>query len=177
MEEKDNFSGDEIMKMATAIYNKHFKCCYDLREDLISEGVLGIMSAINNYKREKGVKLSTYAWNMGKGKMMNFYNLEKERRANLTMMPDYEWLQDEGQDVKEQLFGKEMYDKVKKVVGGLKTEEQWITNSICEGYSKEFIAKRLGVTNQAVCTRWKRLKAKIVREYNGEGKSKRGVRR
>lgn len=167
MEWKEKFDEEEIVKMATAIYNANFKNCRSLKEDLLSEGVLGIMQAIANYDSSKGIKLSTYAWNVAKGKMVNFYNAEKESRENLTILCDCEWVGD-GWNMVEVLEASEKMEKFEKIVGKLKKVDQFIVWKICEGYTRREVAMCLGVSTQCVSAKWKKLQEKIIMEFNGE---------
>lgn len=172
MEERESFNADEILKMATAIYNKSFKCFSRFREDLISEGVLGIVTAINKFQREKGVQLSTYAWNTGRGMMMEFLKKEKERNENFTVLADCEWISDDEQDVKEIIYSGDRMNKIYKIIDGFKEREKFIVYRMMEGYTRAEIARMLNTSSQSIWMSWERLKARIIREYNGEGKTK-----
>lgn len=168
MEWKESFSGDEIMKMANAIYNACFKKCWELRDDLVSEGVLGIMQAIENYDKNKGVCLSTYAWNMGKGRMLNYYNNEKELMQTFTKLGDCDWVSDEF-SISDKMAKDDKFAKICSIIEKMKADDQVLTWKMMKGYSIKEIAESSNVTPQCVWIKWKRVREKILREYEGKG--------
>ena len=54
-------SGEKMIKIATAIYNKYFFRYSDIREDLINEGCLGLIKAAEKFNPEYNVKFISYA--------------------------------------------------------------------------------------------------------------------
>ena len=161
MEEKENFSGDEIMKMATAIYNKHFAVCSRIKEDLISEGVLAILSAIERYDKGQGVKVTTYAWNWARGKMMELLKKEIRSEQKLGCLADCDWVQDDSLDFKESLYMKDEIDKVMKSVALFSEKDKFIVKKIMEGYNRAEIARLLNTSPQSIWMMWDRIKSKI----------------
>lgn len=70
---------DEVIKSCTGliymIINKNFKG-YDV-EDLYQVGVMGVIKAYNNYKKDKGAAFSTYAYKYIYGEIYLYINSSK----------------------------------------------------------------------------------------------------
>ncbi len=74
-----NKYGDVISTTSNLIYaiiNKYFKG-YD-KEDLYQVGVIGVIKAYNNYKKNANTKLSTYAYKYIYGEIYNYINNNRE---------------------------------------------------------------------------------------------------
>jgi RNA polymerase sigma factor (sigma-70 family) len=173
METKREFSSEEMFKISTAVYNKHFNGCSDIREDLIGEGVLGIVSAVRNYDDYVGCSLSTYAWNCARGRMSVFYRKEKRIKERFVALTSDHLLEDESKNFKESLYKREELEKVMAIIDKLKEKEKEIVLGIIEGIPQSHIASKIGITKQAVNSKWKILKDDIRKEYEGKGKVRR----
>ena len=63
---------------------------YELKQDIIQEGMLALINAVDKFQPERGYKFSTYAYHKIHGQMINL--LERSEKKAPTPVPD-EWLQ------------------------------------------------------------------------------------
>ncbi|MBQ7221057.1 MAG: sigma-70 family RNA polymerase sigma factor [Synergistaceae bacterium] len=63
---------------------------YELRQDIIQEGMLALIKAVDKFQPERELKFSTYAYHKIHGQMINL--LERSEKRAPTPVPD-EWLQ------------------------------------------------------------------------------------
>ena len=62
---------------------------YELKQDIIQEGMLALINAVDKFNPERGYKFSTYAYHKIHGQMVNL--LERSEKKAPTPVPD-EWL-------------------------------------------------------------------------------------
>lgn len=67
----------------------------ELKQDVIQEGMLALIRAVDNFEPERNFKFSTYAYHKIHGQMINL--LERSEKKAPLPMPD-EWLQAAGDD-------------------------------------------------------------------------------
>jgi len=92
-----------------------FKSLPSLRQDIVQEGMLALISAVDRFDPERDLRFSTYAYHRIRGQMINLFE-RTERRAPIPVddeclftdnpeLPDDEWL-DVAESI-ERLRGKE----------------------------------------------------------------------
>ena len=152
----------EILAIATAVYNEHFSGCCAWRDDLIGEGVLGILVCEQKYNPSKG-KFIVYAWRSAWGRMMAFVNTECRHRVGRVELEDLDTVANEPfksgiewDDIRGELaevrFRKQLHNAV--VAGILDGERQ------CD------LARKLGLSTQCVGEIWKRWKRRVVEQLD-----------
>ena len=72
------------------IAGKIYVSSYELRQDMIQEGMLALINAVDKFQPERELKFSTYAYHKIHGQMINL--LERSERRAPVPVPD-EWLQ------------------------------------------------------------------------------------
>lgn len=150
-------------KMVEAKASK-YACEFVERDDLIQEGMLGLLSAISHYNKDKKTAFSTFASRCVENRMINAVkkvspyaymtkSIETETDdANIdTQMSPEEILV-----LKEQ--AKAMSEKIKNHLSSLETE---ILNMFLNGYTYEQIAKRKSITLKAVDNALQRARRKL----------------
>ncbi|MCL2010205.1 MAG: sigma-70 family RNA polymerase sigma factor, partial [Synergistaceae bacterium] len=86
-----------------------------LRQDMVQEGMLALISAVDRFESERDLRFSTYAYHRIRGQMINFFE-RHEKRAPIPLdderlfagepeLPDEDWL-DVAESI-ERLQGKE----------------------------------------------------------------------
>ena len=138
-----------------------------VREEVYSAAVEGILLAIKRYDPSYGVKLSTYAYEYGKG--YAYKEWKKWRRGDLSL--DYEYEDEDGErakleellradeDVEERVSLEVLLDEVAKT-----QEEREIVRLLAEGYSFKEIAKRLKRSRTYIWQKVKSLRKRVEKE-------------
>jgi RNA polymerase sigma factor (sigma-70 family) len=74
------------IKLIHKVYNDNFKNThyYISKEDLISEGYIGLINGIDSYNKNKGISLSTYMYICIKNQMIYYCNREYKHKNNLS---------------------------------------------------------------------------------------------
>lgn len=92
------------------------------REDLLQEGVLGLMRASESFEANRQLRFSTYAVFWIRAKIQQFiYGQEKDRHWQLTSF-SMEVLPSENENPEEQLLRHEKCSSVRKILNGLVAE-------------------------------------------------------
>jgi RNA polymerase sigma factor (sigma-70 family) len=138
-----------------------------VREEVYSAAVEGILKAIKRFDPSYGVKLSTYAYEYGKGYAYKEWN--KWRKGGLSL--DYEYEDEDGErasfedflradeDVEERVSLEVLLEEVAKT-----EEEREIIRLLAEGYSFKEIAKKLNRSRTYIWQKLKSLRKRVERE-------------
>ena len=88
---------------------------YSLRQDMIQEGMLALINAVDRFEPERDLRFSTYAYHRIRGQMINLFERSEKRApipvddewlfADAPELPDEDWL-DAAESI-ERLQGKE----------------------------------------------------------------------
>lgn len=168
----------EVLAIATAVYNEYFRGFSEWREDLISEGVLGILVCEQRYIKSRG-KFIVYAWRSAWGRMMTYAKGECKAKLGRVDVDDLESVAYE--PFRSGIEERELVDELGEV--RLRNE---LHNAIVErmlGGERECeVAKRMGVSRQYVSNVWNRWKRAVHSKFdyidgNIEPKSESGVRK
>lgn len=170
-------SGEEMMKFATCVYNKHFKNCGVDRCDLISEGVVAILKHQDNVDTSIA-KGSTYLYMCVYYDMLHYCNKElaqvrnesidslvKDKNGNLSCVGDFIGLYDNYE-----IFDKCEIDKLRVLTVKNKKVNK-VFSSILDGKSSKDIKKEFGISNQYFYNMFSRLKKMCLENFeyvNGE---------
>ena len=149
----------EMYALAGAVYRDNFKgSCVD-RDDMLQEGVIGILRAEKNYDESKG-SFRTLAYLYALWGMMDYYNKEKAERINNVSLSDYENILKCEIDLRESCG----LDKICRGVfkDGKKKD---IVDLYLSNKSYEEIGKNVGVSKQRVGKVLGELKDKIKSNY------------
>ena len=141
--------------------------------DVIQEGTVGLIEAVERYDHERGVAFSLYAMHRIRGRMLNF--LQKEYRHDLTYIdnPMYnkecvttlaESLVDDTLSVSEQVEGNVLMEQVKSAVHRLPQKEQLVIDRV---YLQEQEAKTIAQHMELSTAHIYRLQKQGIRRIRG----------
>lgn len=147
---------EKNLNLVFFVYNKWFLKYWQLKDDLIGAGNLGLVKAMRCFKVSIGVKFSTFVTLMIKYEMLNFLNKEKKYFSSVSL--------NELDMMIESKMDSELWELyVPKCLKGMDAE---ILTLLDEGYTYREIGRKLGVTTTAV---WKRIKnMRVVIKEAGE---------
>lgn len=155
----------EVLAIATAVYNEHFSGCREWREDLIGEGVLGILVCEQKYEPSKG-KFIVYAWRSAWGRMMAWFKCECRHKVGKVDIEDLDFVASEA-------FGEEVeWDDIRCELGQVrmrKAVHNAIVASLLDGERPSDVAERLGVSRQYVSEVWRRWRDKVAEKFKYVG--------
>lgn len=77
---------DDNVNLVFYIYNSKFNNSKYIKEDLIQEGMVGLLKAINGFDENRKIKFTTYAYKIIYNTMLN-YIIRKEQKHNLHCVP------------------------------------------------------------------------------------------
>jgi RNA polymerase sigma factor (sigma-70 family) len=136
-----------------------------VREEIYSAAVEGIMRAIKRFDPSYGVKLSTYAYEYGKG--YAYKEWKKWKKGGLSL--DYEYEDGDrvrfeeilraDEDVEERVSLAVLLEEVAKT-----EEEREIVRLLAEGYTFKEIAKKLGRSRTYVWQKVKNIRKRVEKE-------------
>ncbi|MDD4375528.1 MAG: sigma-70 family RNA polymerase sigma factor [Clostridia bacterium] len=137
------------------------------QDDLVQEGAIGLLKAINSFDDKKGIRFSTYAFSCIKNEML--YYLRKNH-YNYIYLNDYicddieliETIKSYDNDILEELIKNEMIESLKQYFNNkLNKIEQFIIKSLfgieCEKKNQGEVATILNVSQGSVSKEKKRL--------------------
>ncbi len=150
-----------MVKIASAVYKRHFGGCRNIREDMIQEGILGIILSERLYDESRGVSRYTFAWNYAKGAMMSFYKREKRHRETFCSLPDLDIYQGIVEDYNKKEEKDKRLEKIYLALSEIDEKSKDIFINIVNGEKQKDIAERMGMSRQLVNVRYKRAKEKI----------------
>lgn len=141
--------------------------------DVIQEGTVGLIEAVERYDHERGVAFSLYAMHRIRGRMLNF--IQKEYRHDLTYIdnPMYnkecvttlaESLVDDTLSVSEQVEGTVLMEQVKSAVHRLPQKEQLVIDRV---YLQEQEAKTIAQHMELSTAHIYRLQKQGIRRIRG----------
>lgn len=145
-------SGEKMIKIATAIYNKYFFRYSDIREDLINEGVLGILKSEPFYSVEKGNEM-TFFWICAKRSMSIYLKRECRHRRMIAkdeveevyeFIPDTKSIMDVPYDADKEL------DKIRELISGYKGKRKQIAEDLLNCYEPKDLVEKYGLTKQRI---------------------------
>jgi len=138
-----------------------------VRDEVYSAAVEGILRAIKGFDPSYGVKLSTYAYEYGKG--YAYKEWKKWRKGSLSL--DYEYEDDEGDRIRlEELLRADEDVEERAVLGVLleevaeTQEEREIIRLLAEGYTFKEIAKKLKRSRTYVWQKVKSIRKRVEKE-------------
>lgn len=160
-----------------ALYYYHRSYWMDL-DDLISEGVVGLIHAIKCFDPQKGTQFSTIASYHIRSWMLRFIKQEKEWRE----IQSIHWENDDGQNIEDRIKMEELfqfddyvkdydYEVAKELVKELDIPDRMkkILIRKLEGYTYADIGRELGLTKERVRQIFQSAIIKIQRgEKNGK---------
>ena len=158
---------EEMVKLSTFVYNKYFNRYSGLREDLISEGLLGIVRGLPEYKEERG-KFGSYICACAKNSMLMFLMRELKYINNISnteVETFYEILPDERAGSEPQMGAKMQLEKLRGMTKGMKLRKQVLLNEILDCKTPKEIASAYGISKQRVSKVFLELKRKAQQKY------------
>ncbi|ACL70519.1 sigma-70 family RNA polymerase sigma factor [Halothermothrix orenii] len=137
--------------------------------DLIQEGTLGLIDAIDSYDHKRGKSFSSYALYYIRGRVINYLkkapacSIPAELRAAGSEF--LEQLVTEGDDLEDRVEKNLVMDRIKKAVGSLPSREGYIIREI---YLKDKKPKKVAGEMGISLSYLHRLKKKAVRRLRGK---------
>lgn len=162
---------EEMVAIARAVFSAEFGKLGWMRDDLISEGVLGIVAGEKNYSDDRGMKESTYAWNCARGRMLAYYRKEKRHHEKFGVVSAEDVMAYEG-EVDPRFFRLTQKEGVEKLIeemndsGSEKTRA--IVDDFISGDTQVKIAQRHGVSRQRVSELFRKLRKRVREKYKYE---------
>ncbi len=161
---------------------KKFNPPVNLTDDLISIGTIGLIKGIDSYKKNKNIKITTYAARCIENEILMYYRQSKKYQ-NTVSLDDYigtdkegnkinlkDVIKDKNKPIEEELYLKDNIDLLKKFITKLNKREQDIIinryglNNRKAKTQKE-IAKEMHISRSYVSRIEKRAISKILREF------------
>ena len=146
-------------------------------EDLISIGTIGLIKAVNTFKRDKNIKLVTYASRCIENEILMFLRKKNRRRAEVSfdepLNVDYDGnelllsdiLGTEGDIVAEEFYAQEDKRQLRKAMEKLKDNERMILEMRYginhEELTQKDIADQLGISQSYISRLEKRIIQKL----------------
>jgi RNA polymerase sigma factor (sigma-70 family) len=138
-----------------------------VREEVYSAAVEGILRAMKRFDPSYGVKLSTYAYEYGKG--YAYKEWEKWRKGGLSL--DYEYEAEDGERVSLEEMLKADEDVEERVSLGIlleevaqAEEEKEIVRLLAEGYTFKEIARKLNRSRTYIWQKVKSIRKRLKEE-------------
>ena len=151
-------------------------------DDLISIGIIGLIKGIDTYKKDKNIKLATYASRCIENEILMYFRIDKKNSKNISIdesigydkegneITIMEVLKSPKPDFVEDINTKNNIEALKKYLNVLSDREKIIIykryglNNYKEQTQKE-IAKELGISRSYVSRIEKRALTKLLREF------------
>ena len=122
----------------------------EVHEDLVQEGLMGLLGAVRTYREDKNAKFSTYATKCIKNKIISSVHRNALLSGGGGTVPE------EGVVEREEL--NELYDKITSAL----SEQEWqVFQSFLRGMSYNQIALGLGTSEKAVDNAMQRVRRKL----------------
>ena len=126
----------------------------EVHEDLVQEGLMGLLGAVRTYREDKNAKFSTYATKCIKNKIIS--SVHRNALLSGGEEADLETILGGGGTVREEL--NELYDKITSAL----SEQEWqVFQSFLRGMSYNQIALGLGTSEKAVDNAMQRVRRKL----------------
>ncbi len=144
------------------------KYCRDLSEseDLVQEGLLGLLSAVQTYRPSAEVAFQTYAYACARNRMVSA--LRRRNGLPVQSLDGEDELSDliGGTDPVSLLVRQEEIEQLnKRLRNGLSSLEYRVLMARLSGYSYREIAKYLNITEKAVDNAHQRLRRKLISAF------------
>ena len=156
-----------MIAMSTAVYNRYFKRYADIRDDLINEGVLGIIKGEQYFSEQRGSK-ATFFWVCAKRNMLMY--LAKEVRYRNKIASDLiedvmSFIPDDSVEIVEPYNGAREIDKIRELASCFNKKGKDIANDLLNGISPKELVDKYGVTKQRISQVYVALKEKTIEKY------------
>ena len=172
--ERDRLITDNV-KLVYYIYEKLSKNVLTIshKDDIVSEGMIGLIKAARNFDKTKGCKFATFAARCIQNEMLMFLRSLNKRASheislNTPIGKDWDGNELCLLDVLEDEHGNPEAEIDKSVFNAFmdkqKEKDKQLVAAICKGYSQKEIAKKLQVLQPTVSRRLSRLKKRAKTE-------------
>lgn len=162
---------EEIIKIANSIFNREFSKYRAMREDLVSECVLGIMEASAKYDESRGAK-TTYLWTCGRNRVLQYLRRERKalnNRHEKSVEEMSEYLVEEQESEEPVAFANVMQlieEMIDNCSGRSKGKTRAIARDFLSGMKCTAIANKYGVSRQMVSKTVINLRNEIKANYD-----------
>jgi RNA polymerase sigma factor (sigma-70 family) len=159
--------GENMIALATAVYNKYFTRFSDLRDDLINEGILGIIKCEPCYNEDRG-NFATFVWICAKRSMIIY--LKKEYRHRRMIAKDEvetvcEFVPDEKYGVNVPYDSDKELDKIRELISGYKGKRKQIAEDLLRCERPKDLVDKYGLTKQRISQIYVDIKKKSNEKY------------
>lgn len=160
--------GEELIALSTAVFNRYYSREKELRDDLISEGILAMLNNESKFDGCGSKKMTTYMWISARNGMAKFIRKENKQREHIIPhdLSNIEQFVFYIEDEIEKNGYRECLEKVRQVgldVKGAKRRN--IVNDILNGESQSDIGRKYGVKRQRVNEVFRRVKKRATDIY------------
>ena len=161
-------SGETMIAMSTAVYNRFFKAYKDIREDLINEGVLGIVKGLEYFDESRGA-LATFVWVCAKQYMLIYIKKEIKHR-NIIAKDDVSdfinYIPDESAILEVPYDGKKEVEKLYSIADEFTGRRKDIAYDLISGKAPKELVEKYGLTKQRISQVYIGLKNKVLEKYD-----------
>ena len=161
-------NGETMIAMSTAVYNKFFRRYKDMREELINEGVLGIMKGLAYFDESKGA-LGTFVWLCAKQYMVVFLNKEIKHQQGIAKddVGDLiNYIPDESEILDVPYDGKKEIQKLYLIADEFSGKRKDIAYDLIEGKKPKELVEKYGLTKQRISQVYIGLKKRVMEKYD-----------
>lgn len=135
-------------------------------EDLVQEGLLGLLSAVQTYRPETDTAFRTYAYTCARNRMVSSLRSRNGVMAESLDEEDEPLILSSHNDPASLLLRQEELQLLReRLRAGLSDLEYRVLMAHLGGYSYHEIAKRLGITEKAVDNARQRLRRKLTPSF------------
>jgi len=135
------------------------------KDDLIQEGLLGLLSAIRDYCEDGGASFTTYAETCIKNRLssvITMANRQKHTPLNQAVPMDSAHIEDDVVDPEQLLLQWEEGQELRGVLRDVLSKvEANVLHFYCDGYSYREIAKMMDISTKSVDNAIQRIKKKL----------------
>ena len=163
-------TGESMIKVSTAVFNKYFRKYNDLREDLINEGVVGIIKGLRYFSEQRG-SFGTFVFLCAKRNMLIY--LKKEVNFKNTIASDYvedvmNFIPDESSEMDVPYNPVEEINKLREIANTFSGKRKEIANDLLDCNAPKELVAKYGVTKQRISQIYVELKKRTLKLYKFE---------
>lgn len=163
-------TGKTMIKVSTAVYNKYFRRHSEMREDLINEGIVGIIKGLRFFSEERGA-FSTFVFVCARRNMQLY--LKRELKFRGAIASDYvedvmNFIPDDNAELSLPYDANSEINKIRDIANELSPRKKQIANDLLDCKTPKELVAKYGVTKQRISQIYVTLKKKTLKIYKLE---------